>query len=540
MKKLLFVLTASMLFVSLSGCAGTTSSSAAASSSAASSAAASSAAASSSAAESSSAASSSSSVASSVNYAAILNTFLAPLANDNYTLTINDYVTYQQLGTKAVYKTYLGDYASNGNAGYVLNGSQGLFRFSLAADGSFVIGNCLSPAGATKLTAYCFDITAIAPTEASWKHTEGEDYIFTTSDVTIGTTLANVGGYGSYTSKATAFATTLTIDEAKTSATFATTMTYNKKDYTIAGAISLIGSTSIAAVDAYIAAPATLVAPKAWKSDTQTGMTSLINEVLPFPSGVSYATSESMTTDDSGAVSDITFQDFASGDISEAYKAALVADGWTLSESRTDVEAEIAQYGYAMYMYEKVKTPATSTMGPLCYTVQVDFIAKDILDLSSKALYPNGVFQVICTVYQNPLITNVSVAELNTYYATIKKTDGTAALPTLTLGSEVTKIVLTDYTAMASANFGLAFTNYSDAKLSIADKATAVSDVTTIEASLSAAGLTSSGDDFATTGSVTYSLVDDAFPDGFSISFTLGAHADGSYNGVLSIDVMAF
>ena len=156
-------------------------------------------------------------------------------------------------------------------------------------------------------------------------------------------------------------------------------MTYSKKTYDIEAEVSEIGKTENPVVSAFLAAPPTLTAATAWSDELQSSMTSLINEVIPLPNGTSYATYESISTDENGVVTDITYEDLGSGDILEAYQAQLIADGWTLSSERTDEAGDmmtIRQYQakgeFVNILLEVVSLDDAVCL--ICYTLAITVI----------------------------------------------------------------------------------------------------------------------------------------------------------------------
>lgn len=467
--------------------------------------------------------------------------FLSKFAGLNYTVEFEGFVNYAFFSKDAIYATYLGDYASYGAAGSINVGTQGMFDFTID-NGAITLGNCDSSSAEATISWFYYTLEDLAGSAKAWTST-GVTNAYTSSDATIGAAIACLGGYSDYANSGKAtFATQLVIGEQADAAVIKTTMTYNKKTYTADAEVTAIGTTANATVTSFLAAPPTLTAKTAWGSATQTAMTSLLNEIIPLPTGTSCNTYESVTTDDNGAISDITLQDFGSGDILAAYQAQLIADGWTLSTERTDETGDMEKYGYVMYMYEKVKTAATSKAGKIVYTLQVDY--KPVSAYSSatgKKVYPKGTFQIVATVYQYPLVITTDVAGLNTYYADIKKADATAAIPTLAFASTVTGVTITDYSLTAAAVYGMDFVNYSDAKIAIATEADALTDLATIGAALVSAGYTDGETTIADDGYLSYSLSDDAFAMfGMSITLSPDFASDGTtYAGSVTIEVIA-
>jgi len=458
----------------------------------------------------------------------------------NYTVVYKDFVSYSYFGKDALYGTYLGEYADYGSTGSINVGTQGMFDFTMD-DSAITLGNCDSVSPDATVAWFYFTLDDLVTSAKTWTAGNGEN-VFTSADTAVGSAIACLGGYKDYalSDKAT-FTTQLTIGDGEDSAILKTTMTYSKKTYDIEAEVSEIGKTENPVVSAFLAAPPTLTAATAWSDELQSSMTSLINEVIPLPNGTSYATYESINTDENDVVTDITYEDLGSGDILEAYQAQLIADGWTLSSERTDEAGDMENYGYVMYMYEKVKTEATAKEGKTVYTLQVSYEPVDAFtNASSKEVYPKGVFQIIASVYQYPVVIKTDVAGLNTYYASFTKADGTAAIPTITFASAVTGVTITDYTLTASAIYGIDFVNYSDAVVAIASKEDALTDIGTIGASFVSAGYMDYGTTIADDGYLEYALADDAYPNlSMNVSLSPNYAEDGTYAGTITIEVMA-
>lgn len=469
-----------------------------------------------------------------------LTEFLSKFAVSNYTVEFEDFVSFSFFGKDALYGTYLGDYADYGSAGSINVGTQGMFDFTMD-DKAITLGNCDTVSPDATISWFYYTLEDLATSAKTW--TAGTvANVYTSTDTVVGSAIACLGGYKDYanSSKST-FSTQLIIGDSADAAILKTTMTYNKKAYDIEAEVTKIGTTENAVVSAFLAAPPTLTAATAWSSQLQSSMTTLVNEVIPLPTGTSYATYESVSADDDGAVTGITYQDFGSGDILAAYQAQLIADGWSLSSERTDEEGDMENYGYVMYMYEKVKTEATAKEGKVVYTLQVSYEPVDAFDsASAKEVYPQGIFQIIASVYQYPLVITTDVAGLNTYYADLTKADGTMAIPTIAFASTVTGITITDYTLTASAIYGIEFANYSDAAIAIATEADALADIATIGAGFVSAGYTDYGPTIADDGYLQYLLADAAYPNlDMNISLTPNYTDDGAYAGTITIEVMA-
>ena len=191
-----------------------------------------------------------------------------------------------------------------------------------------------------------------------------------------------------------------------------------------------IGTTKInAKVDAYLKTNPTFTAPTAWDAET----TAYIAEnapglTLPFPSGVSYASS--MPLNESNG---IIFSDLGSGNKNTAYGQALVAAGFTLNEASSSAADNF-------FVYTKVIAPAQGVH--LAKTAYVG-IGYEAATGDDAIIYPNGVWYIRFQVAEESgLVENVTLADVNAEFAAHKllSNKNASILPTLTLTAGYTQI----------------------------------------------------------------------------------------------------
>lgn len=460
--------------------------------------------------------------------------YLATLADCNATFTDSTIMKTEFYGKKARYTTYLGDYAGKdgySDGGVLVNGTQGIFDFTIE-NGAVVLGAIETVNSELLIPDAYYTPADLAGTGDKWVAGIDDD-TWTSTDAALGGSILSLDGYSGYSSTGT-FASTLVFngDDVELECDY----TPKKGTATTAkGVLTAVGTTTNAVVTAYLASPSVLPNPSGWTPDQKTALDGFLGTAIPFPTGATYAMSFSSDKDTMDEVSGFTITDFASGDIVDSYKAQIEAAGWTYSADRSTPEADITNWGYAMYLYEKPLSDATATTGAMIYSLQVDFIPTSALDEGQRVYYPNGQMQIIVNTYQKPFIKDITADELNTYYAGIKDSSDKAILPTFTFGEEATKITLTDNTATINHLYGMdIMTNYSVVDITIADETKAVADVTAISTACTAAKLTDGGKTIAADHEVSFSVS--------SISFAFSAAINyddaGVYTGKITLTVM--
>jgi hypothetical protein len=451
------------------------------------------------------------------DYDGALRTFLAKVKTRNLTVEVKDWCSFQFFGQDAVYDTYKSGSGYEGQHDAAIRvGQKGIFNFSIDSSNALVYGNCLTPVSATDLDTFYYTPKLLENTFSSWKR--GTGYTWTSTDKnSVGTTLAGFNGYGSYASEFT-YSTTLTLAADGSSASFACTATYDSKNYSLVAEFSALGTTTNAAIDAAIATPADIPAATAWNANQKALMATFSGETIPFPAGTSYAASFDAQTDDDGNPTGYQYLDFSSGNILSDYQSALVGAGWTLS-SRTTAEDDMENDGYVHYLYEKTKSEQTTSDGKIVYQLQVEFEPADKMSSDTAAIYPNGEFKIFAGTYEYPMQYTFDAAGLNAYYAKITKTDGSVAIPTLTISAKVTAIALEDDTKLmnsAYGGWGFSWVSDSVATLSVEAEADMQTETSSYGASLIAAGFTDAGKTLAADGYLSYALSDDKFANNFS------------------------
>jgi hypothetical protein len=458
-----------------------------------------------------------SSVSSAPDYDGVLKAFLAKVEARNLTVEVKDWCNFQFFGKDAIYDTYEAASGYEGQHDAVMRvGLIGVFNFAIDSSNNLVFGNCLTPVSDTNLDLFYYTPDLLASSFSLWTRGEGFSWTSTDKDA-VGTALAGLNGYGSSASDFT-YKTTLTLAEDGSKASFACTATYNKKDYPLVAEFSALGSTKNEAIDAAIANPPDIPAATAWSADQKSLMTTFSGEAIPFPAGNSYAASFDPQTDDDGNQTGYQYLDFSSGDILADYQAALLSAGWTLS-SRTTPEADLKSDGYVHYIYEKTKSEQTTSAGKVVYQLQVEFEPVSAMGDSTQALYPNGEFKIFAGTYEYPMEYTFDAAGLNAYYAKITKTDGSVAIPTLTISDKVTAIKVEDDTKLFNdtyGSWGYSWINYSIATLSVDAEADMQTEVASYGAALVKAGFTDAGKTLAADGCLSYTLSDDKFASNFS------------------------
>lgn len=469
--------------------------------------------------------------------------FIAKVVARNATVEVKDWCNYKFFGTDALLATYEGTYAGETD-GAIRVGTQGLFKFSIASN-AIVLGDCLSVAADVNIDTFYWTTDALADASL-W--TKGVGYAWTSTSSAVGGAMAGLNGYGSYASLFDSYASTLTIAEDGATASIVTTAKAGTKSYPLTADFSNLGTTTDTVIEAYLKNPPTLSAATDWSAAVKTSLTTWTGEVLPFPEGTSYATAAQAETDDDGNETGFDYFDYASGDILDKYQLALVSAGWALSD-RTTAEDDMTKDGYVHYLYEKTKTEQTATAGRIVYNIQVEFQPVSTMGTSSAALYPNGEFKIFCSTYEYPIISSVDADGLNAYLATILKTDKSQAIPTLTIGTEVTTIKIEDSTNIYNASYGswgFSWTKYATITLTISTQAEAEAAATAYGAALAAAGFTAGTDTLAKEGDLIYTLADDLYANNFSgaLSITLmpkttGTDTAKTYDGALEMIVEA-
>ncbi len=256
-KKLLLTLSTLALGLAACGGGGTSSSAASSSSSASASSSASSATSSAVSSEESSSVSSeesSSSESSSVSET-LIEQFFGNIGEGNFTMTDEGYLSLTAISEEAVYYDY-GTKAS----GYVLYEETRIFDFVIEENAVKLTGEETAPEAWTGGSLFPLLTTPylLVGSEDYWY--ENDDGTYSTEDEDI---IAITCALGSYSSAAAAYITSVTLDieDDASSGLLSATIDTGENQYPIALTIDQLGTTTNAAIEAYLADPYEYVAP---------------------------------------------------------------------------------------------------------------------------------------------------------------------------------------------------------------------------------------------------------------------------------------
>jgi hypothetical protein len=287
-------------------------------------------------------------------------------------------------------------------------------------------------------------------------------------------------------------------------------------------AISAIGAaTTDDVVSAYLASPVAVAAPTAFSAAMQGYMTELVNEVIPisgFTAGMServYNT-EGETYSSGDTLGYTTIQDCFCGDITDAYKATLIANSWVYMGQNTS--------GTLFFKKTITATSLADRKGEIYYELAVQYYGTSSMNDTQKLIYSNGLFIVGVYGKMEGAYSTDSVDDANTYLAGFNYTDGAAEpknlLPALPfVQADVTNFKFVDGIAAAQAKLSSSVKAYVVVSGKLADEATAITTLNGYITTLAGLGYT------AGTALSTTSLTS-------TTSYTAGSYAKGYFKSL--------
>ncbi|MCH3966270.1 MAG: hypothetical protein LKE52_01315 [Bacilli bacterium] len=287
--------------------------------------------------------------------------------------------------------------------------------------------------------------------------------------------------------------------------------------------IAAIGeATTDDVVSAYLASPVVAPAPTAFSTAMQGYMTELVNEVIPI-TGFTVGMSENAYNTEGNAyssgdtLSTVQINDYFCGDITDAYKATLIASNWVYTGTNTS--------GTLFFKKTISANSLADRKGEIYYEVAVQYNSGSTWNDTKKLVYPNGLFIVAVLGKIEAGFTTASVADANTYLAGFDYTDGAAEpknlLPALPFAqADVTNFQLINETVLAQAKISTSVQTYVEVSGKLADEATAITTLNGYITTLSGLGYTA-GTTLSTSSLVSLS------------SYTAGTYANGVHKGLV-------
>lgn len=417
----------------------------------------------------------------------LLNTLEDLYEKETATFEDEGYLTIKYLGNSVGYTQ---DYYDNSliNDGAIIKVPEyGIYSFDFEND---VLKN---PKIITVADLKLSDLTYVASDvgyygkDANWVKKGKDEYTFVTSDTYLGVALAYMEGYSSIVNYVSSFQTTVTISEDYKTLEF--TVSFEISSYNLSDEFTFIvtdiGETIDSRVDDYLTTSPTFSKKDDWTDDEKEILNdiSLNKASVPYPNGTSYATTSDTYL--SGSVTNFTFYDYASNDLSSTYITQLEEEGFEEDLLNEDLSEET--YEYKIYGYKKKIKDAEGFKDDTYLLVQFAYVPLTALDESYKIIYPNGVFEIVVSSYANDREIEVTLDELNSFYSDFYLADEeTKSLPTFTFDN-YTKITLKDETQtyndylaayleeLGMSSYTYAFQTYSTIKVYTESKDTATS-----------------------------------------------------------------
>ena len=259
---------------------------------------------------------------------------------------------------------------------------------------------------------------AITWTESSRTHT------FSTTDTTFCGTMMCMLGLNDYVGAYAGMKVSFNVNETGTALTnmaLALTNGTNEgkalKDLTVEGMkISKVNETMNLDFEVLIA-NSQITARTAWSQYELAYFTTYIHAsfTLPFPTGASYAITESVTEN-----KEFVFTDYGSGNLVNSYKNQLEAAGFTLNTEKSDLATGI-------YCYEKTLVAATASSPAI-----KEYVMFTWNNAAQQAqMYPNGAFVILAYVARE--IVKVPLTDAMTLLRSHTLSDGTQYWPAMNI-----------------------------------------------------------------------------------------------------------
>jgi hypothetical protein len=383
--------------------------------------------------------------------------------NGRTTSTIaTDYGVADHYGEKAFYY----ESGSRAKTGYLVNGTQGIFDFSIVND-AVILGQALSAETSLYKATYTLadlavsEVTAFTPAGANAYAIAVDSDNVSDLEAAI-VSLAEVStAYLSY-----GYITSISLSLTNTTATFS----FDVNGTAISLSIYDLGAVSLPTIDTYLANPKTALTPAGFYSEVAAAQVSLFGQgnLAPFPKGVDplFRQDVSMSEDDTPIVNGVSLTQFAQ-DISTSYIAQLTAEGYV---SRL----VSSLFGDTTY-YEKKIVDQTETAGAhyisITCTYDSDYDETDIA----------------IGLYIAPITyTSTDLTKANAYLTAYNTT--ALSIPLLTASDKITEVKSEDSASLNGTKL------YLDVTVSIAAVADADAYVTAYDTLILAAGFTANSD----------------------------------------------
>lgn len=319
--------------------------------------------------------SSSSSSEATIDRKAALISFMRKVADNNLTVEVNGLFegkTYW-LGTQAVLFEEADESGATTRQGYLVNGKQGIFKYSLDAAGTaLTLGAFVDPSTDITDALICPAVTFTSSIFADYLLSAGGTELIYTFDlasllndqygVYFVRYMLSVASLGSSVLK---FVTSLSLilnAEDPTQATVSVALQDSSGIYSHNAVMTAFGSTENAVVSEYLKNPTEVKAPTDWSATAKKAINDVFKtdaDKIVFPTGlVTYAFADSPAYDDNNKVNGVTFSAY-NGDIRTAYTALLEKAGYTKNYDYCGANST----GDAVMGYTIEITPATDTAG---------------------------------------------------------------------------------------------------------------------------------------------------------------------------------
>lgn len=310
-------------------------------------------------------------------------------------------------------------------SGVLQNGMQGLVSFheedsSIELDSFFGLGKVK-----TVNDIYGDLLTPFISSTSIWERTNlFAETGFATTDETLISSFLDVLGLSSYASYVSQVS--LDIDYAKSSLMYTTSISGQLVGFQVES----IGITSSSILERYLVHPVDAKKRNDWSDKDKDTLESMFPEIsIPYPSSSSYATAVVTSS------SSFSFSDYASLDICEQYKDALISSNWKF-DSKED-----SHMGYDEYRFSYAVRENGELDSYLGYEATMHYIESDLLDEKEKKAFPNGKFEVTFNVREDIYSSSSSNEDiLNKYLSSKAK----GKFPSLNLDKKASKVVVED------------------------------------------------------------------------------------------------